>query len=182
MGSATSFNTVGVGSDTNCNLEKIAVYSSLGRASKILLCICRPWTSLATGRTTALPRQVAEVRSMDGPFAKDLSDFARNCPRVEVWQKDASETPPLYRVIRSVERKYVSGSGAGFKSTQVFFRLTASPLWTQVVINGRTGFSFTDLAQSSELLGRPKTSVKRSMYARGPTERSNQSYDSSSPG
>ena len=46
---------------------------------------------------------------MDGPFAKDLSDFARNCPRVEVWQKDASETPRLYRVIRSVVRKYVSG-------------------------------------------------------------------------
>jgi hypothetical protein len=77
---------------------------------------------------------------MDRPFAKDLSDFARNCPRVEVWQRDASETPRLYPVIRSSVRKYVSGYGAGLESVGKLFRLNAS-LRTQVVIKVRTGLS-----------------------------------------
>jgi hypothetical protein len=79
---------------------------------------------------------------------------------LEEWQRDASETPPLYPGFPSDVAKCIAGDGARRAPDRPSFPQT--PVGAEPVL-------IVELAPRCELLSTCKTSVPRRMYARVPT-------------
>lgn len=95
---------------------------------------------------------------------------------VQRWQRDASETRLLYAGFPSKVRKYIGRDGARHSLTDKLSRLVLRS-WTQVLVQRAKRIRILELVLRCELLPLHKTSVTRRMYARGPTRKSDLSYE-----